>query len=94
VRDLQLFPLETAVAKMTSLPAGRLGLTDRGLIEVGRRADLVLFSPANVQDRSTFEQPDLLAVGVRLTMVNGSIVWKDSSVTGLLPGEVLRATRH
>ena len=66
VREKQLFPLEEAIRKMTSLPARRVGLSDRGTIAAGMKADLVLFDPATVIDRSTFEEPRKLVGGHRL----------------------------
>jgi N-acyl-D-amino-acid deacylase len=87
------FSMEEAIRKMTSAPARRLGLSDRGLIRVGRKADLVVFDPAAVKDRSTFKEPMLVSVGVRLVLVNGRAVWKDGRVTGELPGVVIRERR-
>ena len=63
VRDVGLFPLEEAVRRMTSLPARRFGLSDRGLLKVGAYADLTLFDPETVIDRATFEQPQRPADG-------------------------------
>jgi N-acyl-D-amino-acid deacylase len=89
-RERRWFSLQEAIRKMTSLPAARLGLTDRGLIKVGNRADLVLLDPATVIDRSTFEQPQLIATGIRKVFVNGREVWDGEKVTGAKPGVVLR----
>jgi N-acyl-D-amino-acid deacylase len=89
-RRQRWFSMEEAIRKMTSAPARRLGLPDRGLIRVGNKADLVVFDPAAVKDRSTFKEPMLLSVGVRLVVVNGRPVWKDGRVTGELPGVVIR----
>lgn len=90
VRERKLLKLEEAIQKMTSLPARRLGLADRGTIRVGGRADLVVFDPETVADRATFQQPDLLSVGIELVLVNGRPVWENGAVTGQLPGAVLR----
>ncbi len=90
VRDRGLFPLAVAVQKMTSLPARRLGLADRGLIRPGYRADLVLFDADTVVDRSTFQEPSLLSVGIKAVWVNGVQVWDGETTTGLRPGTVLR----
>jgi N-acyl-D-amino-acid deacylase len=90
VRQQHWFSLQEAIRKMTSLPAQRLGLKDRGLIKAGYKADLVLFDPATVIDRSTFEQPQLIASGIARVFVNGSEVWAGEKVTGNRPGSVLR----
>jgi N-acyl-D-amino-acid deacylase len=91
VREKHLFTLEEAVRKMTSLPASRMKLADRGRITPGMKADLVLFDPATVIDRSTFAEPRLLSEGIVLTVVNGEAVWKDRKTTGAKPGRVLTA---
>jgi N-acyl-D-amino-acid deacylase len=88
-RDQKWFPLEEAVRKMTSLPAARLKLADRGTIRAGAKADLVLFDPDSILDRSTFEHPKELAQGVRAVFVNGAAVWQDGKTTGARPGRVL-----
>jgi N-acyl-D-amino-acid deacylase len=75
---------------MTSLPAQRFKLKDRGLIRVGFKADLVLFDPNQIIDRATFEQPELTAQGVNRVFVNGTEVWTDGHVTGNRPGRPLR----
>lgn len=84
------FTLEEAVRKMTSMPAARLGLTDRGMIRKGMKADLVIFDPAKVIDRSTFKEPQLLSVGIERVFVNGEPVWEDGKTTNLFPGIVIR----
>lgn len=89
VRERKWLALEEAVRKMTSLPAARLGLNDRGRIARGKKADLVLFDPARVRDRSTFERPALLAEGVEKVWVNGALVWEAGGPTGARPGRVL-----
>jgi N-acyl-D-amino-acid deacylase len=90
VRDRHLFSLEEAVRKMTSLPASRVKLTDRGRIAPGMKADLVLFNPQTVIDRSTFEDPQRLSEGIELVVVNGEAVWSGGKPTGARPGRVLR----
>ena len=75
VRDEQWLSLPEAIRKMTSMPAARLKLADRGTIAVGMKADLVLFDPATMVDRSTFEQPRLRARGIYRVFVNGEPVW-------------------
>ena len=71
VRDVKLFPLEEAVRRMTALPAAQFGLTDRGVLRAGAYADLVLFDPATIADRATFEQPTTPAAGIAQVLVNG-----------------------
>lgn len=90
VREQRWLSLEEAVRKMTLLPAARLGLSDRGVIAEGMKADLVLFDPAGVIDRSTFQEPGRLPAGVEKVFVNGELVWRDGESTGARPGRVLR----
>ena len=90
VRERGLVPLEEAVRKMTSLPAGRFGFEDRGLVKEGFRADLVLFDPDEVEDLSTFETPHRLSRGFDLVLVNGRIVREEGAPTCERPGMVLR----
>ncbi len=89
VREKRWFSLPEAIRKMTSLPARRLKLADRGVIRTGMKADLVLFDPKTVIDRSTFEKPRELAEGIRMVFVNGEVVWQDGKATGARPGRVL-----
>ena len=81
--------LPEAVRKMTSLPAQRLGLTDRGRIAPGAKADLVLFDAATISDRATFASPREQSQGVRAVWVNGEVVWRDGQATAARPGRVL-----
>lgn len=90
VREQRWFSLEEAVRKMTSLPAATLGLKDRGLIRIGMKADLVIFDPRRVADRSTFKEPELISEGVSRVFVNGEPVWINGETTGGLPGMVIR----
>lgn len=90
VRDRQLFTLEEAVRKMTSLSAANVGPRGRGTIVVGQSADLVLFDAATVADRATFEQPQALSVGIRTVWVNGVPVFDNGRTTGAFPGRALR----
>ncbi len=92
VRERHLFSLEEAVRKMTSLPASRVKLSDRGRIAPGLKADLVLFNPQTVIDRSTFEDPRRLSEGIELVLVNGEAVWSGGKPTGSRPGRVLRGS--
>ena len=90
VRERRIIPLETAVAKLTSVPAARLGLRDRGTIREGSFADLVVLDPATVADRATYEAPAVHPVGIEAVIVNGTIAVLDSSETGARPGRLLR----
>lgn len=90
VREQRWLTLAEAVRKMTGLPAMRLGLKDRGQIRVGAKADLVIFDPATVIDRSTFKDPQALSAGITRVYVNGEPVWEGGKPTGRLPGVVLR----
>lgn len=89
-RDEKVMPLEEAVRKMTSAVANRLSLTDRGLLREGFKADVVVFDPARVIDRATFEQPHQLSAGVPYVFVNGTLVVDGGKHTGALPGRALR----
>lgn len=90
VRERRLLSLEEAVRKMTSLPAASVGITDRGTIEPGKAADLVLFDPATVIDRATTDDPNALSVGVERVWVNGVLVWDGTRPTGNYPGRFIR----
>ena len=90
VRDQSLISLEVAVRKMTGMPAERLGMTDRGLVEAGLVADLVIFDPETIIDHSTFEKPHQLSDGVRHLLINGEAVISDGEHTAARPGRVLR----
>ena len=89
-RELGLFPLEIAVHKMTGLPAARFGLADRGIARPGAAADLVVFDPAAVIDRATYDEPVQPAAGIDLVLVNGQEIWDGARSTGARPGRVLR----
>jgi N-acyl-D-amino-acid deacylase len=89
-RDVGLFSLEEAVRKMTSLSARQFGLKDRGVLREGAYADLVLFDPATVLDRATFEDPKQPAAGIEAVWVNGRTVWENGAHTGTRPGRALR----
>lgn len=89
VRERGWLTLPEAIRKMTSLPAQRLGWKDRGTIREGAFADLVLFDPDTVLDRSTFAEPTLTPAGIEKVFVNGVAVWSDGQATGKRPGRVL-----
>jgi N-acyl-D-amino-acid deacylase len=88
-RDERLFTLEEAVRKMTWSTAQILGLRDRGLIKEGSFADIVIFDPATVIDKATFDKPHQLSVGVRDVFVNGVGVWRNNVHTGKTPGRAM-----
>jgi len=89
VREKKWLTLPEAIRKMTSLPAKRLGWKDRGTLKVGNFADLVLFNPDTVIDRSTFEKPFEVPVGIERVFVNGQLTWDSGKHTGAKPGKVL-----
>jgi N-acyl-D-amino-acid deacylase len=90
VRQDGVLTLEEAVRKMTSQAAIRVGITDRGLVRPGMMADLVVFDPATVADRATFEQPNRYSVGIRHVFVNGKAVVAHGAITTERPGRALR----
>jgi N-acyl-D-aspartate/D-glutamate deacylase len=89
-RERGIFDLTTAIKKCTSMPADQVGLTDRGRIARGMKADLVVFDPERIADRATFENPHQYADGVRFVLVNGTVVVDNGVHTGTYPGRVLR----
>lgn len=89
VRDAKLFPLETAVAKMTGMPARQLGFTDRGLVADGYHADLAIFDARTVADRSTFQKPHQYSTGMVHLLVNGTLVIEAGRLTQARPGKVV-----
>jgi dihydroorotase/N-acyl-D-amino-acid deacylase len=90
VRDEHLMPLETAIRKITSLPAQREHLDSRGLLKPGYIADITVFDPTKIIDRATFTQPTQLSEGVDYTIVNGQIEFDHGRLTGAAAGKVLR----
>lgn len=92
VRDQGVLSLPEAIRRMTSLPASRLGLDDRGVIRPGAVADLVVLDPQRVADRSTYDDPWQLSVGIDHVLVAGHPVLRDGTPTNLRPGRVLRKT--
>jgi dihydroorotase/N-acyl-D-amino-acid deacylase len=90
VREEHLLTLEDAIRKFSALPAGRMRLADRGLIKLGMWADIVVFDPDTVTDRSTFAAPNQLATGMQWVLVNGVPVVDAGRPTGARPGRVLR----
>jgi N-acyl-D-amino-acid deacylase len=90
VREEGLLSLETAVHKMTGMPARMLGLTERGVLRDGAKADIAVIDLEEIDARSTFERPRELAQGVRYLFVNGRLVIDDGASTGEMPGRVVR----
>lgn len=90
VREERRLTLEEAVRKFSSLPASRLRLNDRGVIKNGMWADIVVFDPNTITERSTFQAPNQLSVGMQWVLVNGVPVIADGAATHALPGQVLR----
>jgi dihydroorotase/N-acyl-D-amino-acid deacylase len=90
VREEHRLTLQDAIRKFTSLPAQRLGLTDRGVLKQGLWADIVIFDPEQIHDVATFENPNQLSAGVQYLLVNGVPVISGGKATNSLPGKVLR----
>ena len=90
VRDDPDFTLEEAVEKLAAKPADRVGLSDRGRIKKGARADLVVFDPDRFREHGTLWDPNKLAEGVSHVVVNGGVTMKDGALTGDRTGQVLR----
>ena len=90
VRERNDLTLEAAIAKMTSGPAAALRIKDRGLIQKGRLADIVIFDLNEIEDRATFASPNQYAVGVRDVYINGEAVLTNGTLTGRKPGRVIR----
>lgn len=94
VRKRKILTLEEAVRKMTSLPAQRAGLLDRGVIRPGSFADLVIFDPDRVIDRATFGDPHQYPEGIETVILNGEVTFEDGHLTDHRPGRALRAKRY
>jgi dihydroorotase/N-acyl-D-amino-acid deacylase len=90
VREEKVLTLEDAIRKFSALPAQRMRLTDRGVLKAGMWADVVIFDPATVHDRATFDNPNQLSEGMDYVLVNGVPVIEQGKMTGALPGKVLR----
>jgi len=90
VREEHLLTLEQAIHKMTGLPAKRVGLRDRGLLQTGSFADITIFDPRTIIDRATFEMPNQHPEGIKFVIVNGQISVDDGKRTPALAGHVLR----
>lgn len=90
VRELQMIQLEDAIRRMTSLPAQKFGLRDRGLLREGYTADLVIFDPATVSDKAEFSKPHQFSVGIPYVIVNGEVVIEENKHTGARSGKALK----
>ena len=91
VREQNVLPLQTAIHKITRLPADRLGFADRGRLEVGAVADIAVFDPATIIDKATFADPHQYALGMEHVFVSGVAVLRGKSMTGERPGSVIRS---
>ena len=89
VRERHLVPLSEAIRKMTSLPAQRQHLADRGLLKPGFYADITVFNPATVKDMSTYQRPDALSTGIEDVLVNGQLEFAHGRLTGKAAGRPL-----
>lgn len=89
VREKKTLTLEEAVRKMSSFPAARLRIPDRGILRPGMKADIVIFDPDTVRDTATFEKPHSYAVGFSHVIVNGQVVFENGAMTAARPGRVL-----
>jgi dihydroorotase/N-acyl-D-amino-acid deacylase len=94
VREEKVLTLEDAIRKFSALPAQRLRLADRGVLKAGMWADVVIFNPATVHDRATFDNPNQLSEGMDYVLVNGVPVIDQGKMTGTLPGKVLRGAGY
>ena len=94
VREEQLIPLEDAIRKVTSLPAQRIGLIDRGILRPGMWADVVVFNPQTIRDTATLAEPDQYPEGIEYVLINGQVVIAQGTHTDNLPGQVLRHQRN
>jgi len=90
VREERELTLPDAIRKFTALPAQRMHLTDRGVLKKGMWADVVVFDPATITDKSTYENPNQFSEGMDFVLVNGVPVIANAKMTGALPGKVLR----
>ena len=90
VREEKVLPLQEAIRKMTSLPAARLGFSDRGLLKTGMAADIVVFDSAQIKDQATYLNPHQYPTGISHVFVNGIEVVRNGKHTGALPGKALK----
>lgn len=85
-RELKVVPWKDLIRKMTALAAGRLGMTDRGMVKEGMKADLVLFDPKTIQDTATMDKPVAPIIGLDSVLVNGRVACQDGKPTGVVAG--------
>jgi N-acyl-D-amino-acid deacylase len=90
VRNQKIMPLETAIHKMTGMPARKIQVEDRGVIRPGAYADLVAFDPATIRDTATFDDPHQYPQGIDLVVVNGAVTVREGEMTGVLAGRPVR----
>ena len=90
VREEKVLTLPEAIRKMTSMNAEKVGITDRGLLKEGWKADITIFDPRTVRDEATFENPHQYATGIEYVIVNGRVVLDEGEHTGAKPGRVIR----
>lgn len=90
VREKKILALEDAIHKMTLLPAMKMNLKDRGLLDVGYKADITIFDKDTIIDKSTFDNPHQYSEGIKYVIVNGEIVLEEETHTGKLPGEIIK----
>jgi N-acyl-D-amino-acid deacylase len=90
VRERGVISLEEAIFRMTGLTAWRLGLSDRGLVRPGYKADLVMFDAQQIADLATYDEPHVYPTGIRWVLVNGQVILRDGERLPVLPGRVLR----
>lgn len=93
VREKKVLSLEAAVHKMSGLPAKTIGMTDRGVLETGKAADVVVFDPETVIDKATYQEPALMSEGIAHTLVNGRFAWRGGAATGVRAGKALFRAR-
>jgi N-acyl-D-amino-acid deacylase len=89
VRELKTITLEDAIRKMSSYPAQRIGLADRGVLREGMKADIAVFDPLTVADKATFEKPHQYSVGVSHVVINGQLALDEGRMTEARPGRIL-----
>jgi N-acyl-D-amino-acid deacylase len=90
VRQKKIIPLEEAIRRMTSLPAQKFKLTERGILQLNRAADVLIFDENTIIDASTYDRPHQYSRGMKYVIVNGEIVVNNEKHTGLRAGKVLR----
>ena len=93
VREKNILDLPTAIHKMTGLSAQRLGIQDRGIIKKGNFADLTIFDPEKIIDRSTFTDPHQYPTGVQFVLVNGQLIVDQGEFQDIRPGKILRKNK-